>query len=150
MCAKVYWRTKSKHPRKQRRARYNAPKHRVHKMVSAHLSRDLFERYQRRSFPVRKNDTVKIVYGAYKGHEGKVARVYLKKGKIAVEGVTITKADGKEVPLLIDASNVIITKLDLSDKKRKIALYRSFEVVEEEGEAEKPKEIKGSKKGGDK
>jgi large subunit ribosomal protein L24 len=35
-----------------------------------------------------------------------------------VHGVSSTKADGTEVPRVIDASKVVITRLNLKDKRR--------------------------------
>lgn len=69
---------------------------------------------QIRSIPIRKEDEVKIVRGQFKGREGKVTAVYRKKFVIHVERVTRDKANGAPVPMGIDASNVIITKLKVS------------------------------------
>jgi len=108
----------SKQPRKQRKFRYTAPWHRRRKMLSANLSPELREKYGRRSFPVRKGDIVRVMRGSMRGHEGKVLEVDYERLKIVVEGVTVRKADGKEVPKPIDPSNVQIVKLDLSDPRR--------------------------------
>ncbi|MDP8011340.1 MAG: 50S ribosomal protein L24 [Thermoplasmata archaeon] len=125
-------------PTKVRKSLYNAPKHVRRKIISSHLSKDLYNRYGVRSLQVRKGDTVKVMRGLYKGFEGKVSNVDLKKMKISIEGVLINKADKKQVPRWIDASNVMITKLDLSDKVRlekirNIAKIKN-KVIEEEGE----------------
>jgi large subunit ribosomal protein L26e len=72
---------------------------------------------QIRSIPIRKEDEVQIVRGRYKGREGKVTAVYRKKFVIHVERITRDKANGAPVPVGIDASNVIITKLK-TDKVR--------------------------------
>ncbi len=114
----------TKQPRKQRKALFNAPLHKRHKLLSAPLSKELRKEYKRRSFPVRKGDTVKIVRGDFKGVEGVVQKVLLKRGRIYVAGATIAKADGSERFYPIHPSNVIITKLDLKDEKRKKALER--------------------------
>lgn len=105
-------------PRKQRKMRYNAPIHRRRKMIASHLAEDLMLKYNKRSVPVKKGDTVKIIRGSLKGHIGKVASVDTKKMKITVEGATIAKADKSQVARPIDPSNVIITHLDLSDPWR--------------------------------
>jgi len=117
-------RTKSKSPRKQRKAWFNAPHHIRRKQIASHLDGSLIKKYNVRSLPVRKGDTVVIMRGEYKGFSGKVAGVDTKKRKITVEGVTLKKVDGKEVPLPIDPSNVMITSLDLSDPKRKAKLEK--------------------------
>ncbi|MGC9011387.1 50S ribosomal protein L24 [Thermogladius sp.] len=110
--------TKSKKPSKQRKALYNAPLHLRHKFMTAKLSDELVEKYGVKRLPVRKGDTVKILRGDWKGHEGKVVEVDLKRGRIFVEGVQVKKADGTLVYYPIHPSKVIITKLDLSDKYR--------------------------------
>ena len=78
---------------------------------------------QVRSIPVRKDDEVKIVRGAFKGREGKVQKVYRKKFIIQIERVTREKANGVPIPVGIDASKVEITKLKL-DNDRKAILER--------------------------
>ena len=111
-------------PRKQRKMRYNAPLHMRQKYLGAPLSKELREEHSRRSFKIRTGDTVKVLTGDFKGTEGEVELVDLKKGIIVVDGVISTKADGTEVPRPLNPSNVVITKLDLSDKKRELSLKR--------------------------
>ncbi len=115
---------KSKQPRKQRKARYNAPFHIRHKFMSAPLSEELRDKYEKRSFPLRKGDTVKVMRGDDKGKEGKVRSIDMKKEKITVEGVVVSRSDLSEVPRPIHPSNVVITKLELKDKVRESALGR--------------------------
>ena len=115
---------KSKQPRKQRKARYNAPLHVRHKFMSAPLSEELQGKYGKGSFPVRKGDTVRVMRGDDKGKEGKVRSVDLKKGQITMEGVVVARSDLSEVPRPINPSNVVITKLELKDKLREAALNR--------------------------
>ena len=123
--------TKSKQPRKQRKSVYNAPPHRRRKMIASHLSSKYLEdakRYYPRSAVVRKGDTVKIVRGSFAGHIGKVEAVDTRAMRITVDGATIPKADGTQIASKVRPSNVIITKLDLSDSKRK----RKFEELSKE------------------
>ncbi|UCE37792.1 MAG: 50S ribosomal protein L24 [Thermoplasmata archaeon] len=123
--------TKSKKPRKQRRAVYSAPLHRKRKMISSHLSSKYLEdakRYYPRSAVVRKGDTVKVVRGTFDGHMGKVESVDTRSMRITIDGATVAKADGTQIAAKIHPSNVIITKLDLSDPKRK----RKFEELSKE------------------
>lgn len=115
---------KSKQPRKQRKARYNAPLHIRHKFMTAPLSEELQGKHGKRSFPIRKGDTVRVMRGDDKGKEGKVRSVDLKKEKITMEGVVVARSDLSEVPRPIPPSNVVITKLELKDKLREIALKR--------------------------
>ncbi|RLI28296.1 50S ribosomal protein L24 [Candidatus Bathyarchaeota archaeon] len=142
-------------PSRQRKAMYQAPQHVRRKMVSAHLSPELRARYFVRSLPLRKGDTVRIMRGAYAGIEGKVRSVDLKRFRVTVEGVTREKADGTTVFIPIHPSNLMITKLDLSDKWRASRLKALTETVleaerkemaEEEAEKEVEKEV-GEKTG---
>ncbi|MEM4311436.1 MAG: 50S ribosomal protein L24 [Nitrososphaerales archaeon] len=90
--------------------------------LHATLSKDLREKYGRRSFSVRKGDIVKIMRGEFKGIEGKVVRVFRSKGRLAVEGVTKEKVRGGTIPIKIHASKVMITALNLDDKWRRSKL----------------------------
>jgi len=106
---------------KQRKARAEAPLHRKHRMVSAHLDAALIREYNVRSLPVRKGDTVKIIRGTkdIKASEAKVASVDLRKCKVVIEGITIAKADDSQKRRPVDPSDIVITKLDLSDPWRR-------------------------------
>jgi len=116
--------TTSTKANKQRKARANAPLHKKKRMVAAHLSSALMSEYNVRSLPVRKGDTVKVLRGAkdFKASEAKVASVDLKSCKIIIENVTIPKADGTQKQKPVDPSDVLLTKLDLSDPWRKSKL----------------------------
>lgn len=119
----------SKQARKQRKAQYNAPAHVRRKMVASHLSEDLMKQYSKRSAMVIVGDTVKVLRGDDKVRdvEGKVTKVDTRTGKVVVEGITIPKADGtlKERP--VHASNLVITKLVLTDPWRKERLEAAKE-----------------------
>jgi large subunit ribosomal protein L24 len=118
--------TTSHKARKQRRAKVDAPLHKRRRMVAAHLDSPLIREYSIRAVPVRKGDTVKVVRGSsdIKGTENKVASIDLKNYKIIIENITIPKADGTQTERPVDPSDVIITKLDLSDSWRKRKLER--------------------------
>ncbi|HID25407.1 MAG TPA: 50S ribosomal protein L24, partial [Thermoplasmata archaeon] len=133
----------SKQPRKHRRFRYSAPLHIRRKFLSAHLAEDLLIKYNRRSIPVVKGDTVRIMRGEFKDHTDKIAFVDLKKGFVEVEGVILTKADGKKVAKPIHPSNVLITKLNLTDPVRRSHLERSVtEEVKKEIEKEAEEQMR--------
>jgi len=115
----------SKQPRKQRKYRVNAPLHIKRKLVSAHLSEELRKQHKKRSFPVRKGDKVKVLRGVFKGTIGEIERVSYKKTKVYIKGVEKKKKDGtSQTKIPIDASNVIVLSLNLSDKRRQSALER--------------------------
>lgn len=110
--------------RKQRKILYQAPLHKKRKWIASHLEENLLLKYDRRSIPVVKGDTVKVMRGSYKGHEDKVAFVRVKKQIIEIEGLTMAKADGNKIPRPIHPSNVLITKLNLTDQWRREILQR--------------------------
>jgi len=120
----------SKKARKQRKSFYNAPSHIRRRNVSSHLSEELQKEYKLRSLQVIKGDTVRVMRGDEDilGLEGKVATVITKSGRVAIDGVTIAKADGTQTARPVHASKVVITKLDLSDPRRKEMLARAKEV----------------------
>ena len=109
----------SKQPRKQRKYRANAPIHIKRKMLSANLSKELRKKYSTRNTVVKKGDKVKIMRGKFKKKEGKIMDVYIKSGKITIEGIIKKKLDGSSVNAPMKASNLQIITLNL-EKKRKI------------------------------
>ena len=64
-----------------------------------------------------------VTRGNFKGREGKVLQCYRKKFVIHVERIHREKAQGSTVPIGIDASKVVITKIKL-DKDRLALLAR--------------------------
>lgn len=117
-------RPKSKKPRKQRKFLYNAPLHLRRKMISAHLSKELREKYGRRSMPLRKGDEVKVMRGEFKGTVGKVVKIDTKKYKVYVDSVKKKRSVGTEYLVPISPSNLMILKLNLDDKYRMRILER--------------------------
>jgi len=128
----------ARQPRKVRKKMlYSAPLHVKSSSIIAPLSPELRKEHGIKRIRVRKGDTVRIMRGRFSGLEGKVVRVSVKKGRIYVEGATITKTDGREVPFPIHPSKVMITRLELSDPRRKEIIERKKGVeVEEVAEAE--------------
>jgi len=112
----------SEQPRKQRTRTDRAPLHERHDQVRAHLSESLRERYGRRSVRVDSGDEVTVLRGDFAGEEGEVTDVDLKAEAVYVEDVTVEKADGEEVQRPIDASNLVVTDLDLDDPVRRARL----------------------------
>ena len=121
-----FWKS-STQTRKQRKYVYNAPLHIKHKMMSSNLSKDLRKEYEIRSIPVRKGDTVLIKTGQFKDKSGKVTKVSLKGSFVHIEGALIKRADGTDSMYPIHPSNLMITKLDLTDELRVKKLARNKE-----------------------
>ncbi len=111
--------TKSKKPSKQRKRFFNAPQHRRIKIMSVLLSKELREKYGRRSFPIRVGDTVRVLRGDHRDAEGKVIRVDRKKYFVYIENIYRENSRGDRVYIPIHYSNLMIVDLDLSDEWRR-------------------------------
>jgi large subunit ribosomal protein L24 len=150
---------KSIKSRKQRKKYFNAPLHKKRKWMSSHLEENLLLKYDLRRIPVVKGDTVKVMRGNFKGHEDKVSHVNVSRRQVEVEGLVMTKADGKKIAKPIHASNLLITKLNLTDKWRRENLERDLsddikqdiekeakeQIIEAEEEKRKIEEIEKEK-----
>jgi large subunit ribosomal protein L24 len=108
----------SSQPGKQRKFRYNAPLHVKGRFLDAHVSEDVAKEHGVKTLRVIEGDTVKIMRGDHAGTEGKVRGVDVKHESVTVDGVSEVKADGKEVPRKIHASNLLITKINSDDERR--------------------------------
>lgn len=126
----------SKRPRKQRNYRRNAPLHTKKKFLGAHLSKELRLKHNTRSVTVVVGDKVKILRGQFKGRENKVEKIDIKQSKVFITGVDSTKKDGSKAQYPFTPSNIMITELNLEDKKRKEMLARKTA----DGKVEKPKQ----------
>jgi large subunit ribosomal protein L24 len=130
-------------PRKQRYILYNAPLHKKRKWISSHLAENLLLKYDRRSLPVVKGDTVKVMRGNYRGHEDKISKVNVRDQTVEIEGVTITTAKGTKIAKPIHASTLLITKLNITDKWRRRKLESGLsETTKKEIEKEAAEQLK--------
>ena len=141
----------SKQPRKQRKYLANAPLHIKNQLLSSHLSKELRDKHKTRNVTLRKGDTVKIMRGKFAGKSGKVSDVKTKYSKIYVDGIMTQKLDGSKVKVALRPSNLLITALDLEDKKRAVRLGTQVSTKKEakvqkvdakKEEKEKTKEVK--------
>jgi large subunit ribosomal protein L24 len=110
----------SRKPKKQRKRRYTATWQRRHKYLTARLAPELADKHGIQRLPVRKGDTVYITRGAFRDSEGDVQAVDMKKCRIHIENISIEKADGSAIPLPINPSNVMITKLNIDQTRQAI------------------------------
>lgn len=108
----------SKQIRKQRKFRANAPIGLKRQMIVSTLSKELRQKYNRRSFALKKGDTVIIMRGEFKKKTGKIGSINLQKMKVILEGIQMDKKDGTKANVLFDPSNLKITELNIEDKKR--------------------------------
>ncbi|XP_045150882.1 60S ribosomal protein L26-like [Echinops telfairi] len=89
--------------------------------MSSPLSKELRQKYNVQSMPIRKDDKVQVVRGHYKGQQiGKVVQVYRKKYFIYIERVQRDKANHTTVHVGIYPSWVIIMRLKLDKDRKKI------------------------------
>jgi large subunit ribosomal protein L24 len=117
----------TRQPTKQRNRQERAALHDKQKQVRAPLSPELREEYGQRSVRVNAGDTVEVQRGDFAGESGEVVDVDLRAAEIRVEDVTLETADGEEVPRPLEASNVQVTDLDLSDDVREARLEEDDE-----------------------
>ena len=84
---------------------------------------------ERMKIHVTKGDTVRVVRGDDKGKEGKIIRVYLKTGRVVIEGVNIVKRHRRarraeeqsgfvDFPAPIHSSNVMLLDPKSGDPTR--------------------------------
>lgn len=94
--------------------------------MSVTLSPELREEYKKRSLPARKGDTVKVMRGDFKDHEGKIEKVDLKHYRVMIEGISVQKPDGNQIYHPVHPSNLMIVELEMDDDERN-------EIVERKG-----------------
>ncbi|RNJ77761.1 MAG: 50S ribosomal protein L24 [Nitrosopumilus sp. D6] len=82
------------------------------RQVGAALSKDLQKKYKKHSVRITVGDSIKIVRGEFAGVDGKVSKVSVENGTIAIEGLKKEKSKGDKFDVYIHASNVIITSLN--------------------------------------
>lgn len=117
----------SKQPRKQKKYLAKAPLSIKKKFVSANLSKELRAKYNKRSFPLKKGDNVKIMKGKFKKKTGKITEIDLKESRVIIEGIQIKKQDGSKANIKMQPSNLQIIELNLEDQKRKKALEKTMQ-----------------------
>ncbi len=127
-------------PRRQRRALYTADTFERRLRMTVPLSRELRGRFRRRSVPLRKGDTVRVLSGSFVGREERVAKVDRRGYAVTLDNVTLKTAEEKMKPLTIRTAHLVITRLNLSDPWRRRSLRVRDEDVtpEEKGEVPAP------------
>jgi large subunit ribosomal protein L24 len=121
----------SKQPRKQRKYVARAPLSTKKKFITSNLSKELRKKYGKRSFQIKKGDTVKIMKGKFKKRTGKIVEINLKRLKVIIEGIQVKKQDGSKANIKMQPSNLQIIELNMEDQKRKKAIERTNKKVEE-------------------
>lgn len=128
--------TKSIQPRKQRKSHFKAEYHIRNRKMTALLSHALREKYGIRRLPIHRNDKVTVFKNKSQDAEikGKVIRVLPQRYAVHIEGHSKEKADGTIVSFPVHPSNIVITSLNLRDKKRRAIIQRRSrkEITDEE------------------
>ncbi|EQD36721.1 60S ribosomal protein L26 [mine drainage metagenome] len=124
-------------PRRQRRALYTADSFQRRRRMTVPLSRELRARFHRRSIPLRKGDTVRVMRGSFIGREERVQKVDRRGYTVTLEHVTLKSGEEKLKPLPIRTNHLLLLRLNLADAWRREALQvRDEELTpEERGEA---------------
>ena len=108
----------SRQVRKQRKYRHNAPLHIKHTFLNAHLSKELHQKYGKRSLPLRKGDEVLVMRGSFAKKRAKVRSVSHATLKVYLEGIQKSKRDGTKYNVPFNARALQLVQLDTSDNKR--------------------------------
>lgn len=89
---------------------------------------------------LRKNDTVLITKGKYRGKTGKVLRVFIKENRIIVEGINLAKKstrpkkEGEKGKILEIPSPIFVSNTKLICKKCKKPTRIGYKFIEKDGE----------------
>ncbi|XP_043849316.1 60S ribosomal protein L26-like 1 [Dromiciops gliroides] len=120
---------------KNHKRHFNALSHIQRKIISP-LLKELRQRYNVCSMPIRKDEEVQVVQGHYKGQQiVKVVQVYKKNYMIYTERVQWEKTNSTTVHVGIHPSKVVITRLKLDKDQKKILEWKakSHQVGKEKG-----------------
>jgi len=125
---------------------YQAPYAVRSKQLSGPLSKELRKKYGKRSIRLSLDDSVRIIRGEYKGIDGKITKISIAKGCIAIEGIKKEKLKGEKIDVYIPSSNILITSLNMDDHWRKSKLEgKKPKSTPKETKPEKTKETKPEK-----
>jgi len=125
---------------------YRAPYTVRSKQLSGPLSKELRKKYGKRSIRLALDDSVRIIRGEYKGIDGKITKISIAKGGIAIEGIKKEKLKGEKIDVYIPSSNILITSLNMDDHWRKSKLEgKKPKSTPKEAKPEKTKETKPEK-----
>ena len=103
---------------------YQATFHTKSKQLTSALSKDLAKKYGKKSVRVIEGDSVKILRGEFKGVDGKISDVSIKRNGVAIEGIKKEKSKGDKFDVYIHTSNLVVVSLDTADKWRIKKLQR--------------------------
>lgn len=126
----------------ERKIYFTEKLHKRRNRLHVHLSKDLRARLKikKRAILVRQGDTVRVMRGPGKGKDAKVGQVNVIRRKVFLEGVTVKNLRGKEVPVPLEPSNLLLISLEPTNERKEIFSDEAFKKKEAKKEA--PKEVK--------
>ena len=86
--------------------------------LSGMLSKNLRNKYGKRSVRIVEGDSVKVVRGEFNGVDGKVTKVSTSNNGLTIEGVKKEKLKGEKYDVYVHTSNIEVTALNTDDKWR--------------------------------
>lgn len=106
----------------ERKKFYTEKLHKRKNRLHVHLSKDLRSKMKtkKRSLLLRKNDKVKIMRGPEKGKEAKVVKINTKDLTVILEGIVVKTIRGKEVPIPLKSSNLLLVGLDSTPERSEL------------------------------
>lgn len=110
-----------------RKKLFEAKNHEKKPLLHVHLSKDLKKRMtaKKRSVLVMKGDKVRVMRGGMKGKEGKVADVDYVRVVVFVEGINMKNARGKETPLPLQPSNLMLLDVNMTGSRKELFSAKS-------------------------
>jgi ribosomal protein uL24 len=126
----------------ERKIFYTEKLHKRKNRLHMHLSKDLRGKLKvkKRAILARQGDTVRVMRGPGKGKEAKIAQVNVLKRKVQVEGVVVKNLRGKEVPISLEPSNLLLIALETTPERKEIFSDEAFKKKEVKKEAAKKEE----------
>ena len=121
-----------KSPRKQRNQVFKSALHTHKRMLKCRLDEFLREEYAMRSMIPKKGDLVRIMRGQFRDTEGKITSVDYGGIRVYVENASLTKSDGKETPIPMHPSNLMLVKLEMSDDRKRAIEKKTVKIAERE------------------
>ncbi|MFH1785043.1 MAG: 50S ribosomal protein L24 [Candidatus Micrarchaeota archaeon] len=128
----------------ERKRFYTEKLHKKKNRLHVHLSKELRSKLKvkKRALLVRKGDTVRIMRGPGKGKEAKIGNVSVVKKLVFLEGIVATTAKGKEVPLAVQPSNILLISLESTPERKQIFSEEAFKKKEIKKPETKPEGTK--------
>jgi large subunit ribosomal protein L24 len=121
----------------ERKIFYTEKLHKRKNRLHVHLSKDLRGKLKvkKRAILVRQGDTVRVMRGPGKGKDAKVGQVSVLRRKVFLEGVTVKNLRGKEVPVPVEPSNLLLISLEATKERKEIFSEEAFKKKEAKKEA---------------